>query len=387
MRHKSSKKSNRGFTLVEVLVAMGVGLVILAAAMELFTNAVDASFMASQRAEMQLDVRAAQNMIIKDISQAGVGLDPGGVALVTGAPKNPTYGCDQTKCYLPVVATPGGLTYPVNAGSNYIYWLLPGNGKGGVTSVARGATDAITVIYGDTGFPFDDYTITFNNTNGTSIKFTEIPDSPAPGKPTLPFVKISDPVRGLKTGDLLLFTNKDSLGNTQKAVGEVTADATGLTGPWDVAFATPDALNLNQSTGTSNGMKQASDGLVGTTTAIRLFEITYYIDQITNPVTGQKTPVLMRQLNGQTPVPVAENVVDLKVLYEVYDDAGNLTKDVASPTSPNMIHRVVVDMTARSAVRGIVARTAKNPMGYQGINLRSSISTRNMSFKDRYPQN
>lgn len=386
MRRRSSRKSIRGFTLIEILVAMGVGLVILAAALELYTRALDISFMTQQRAEMQLDVRAAQNMMVKDIGNAGVGLDPGGVALVTGATKLPVYGCDQTKCYLPVVSAPSGLTYPVSTGSNYLYWIIPGNAQGATISALRGPTDAITVVYSDTVFPYDDYTISFNNTSGTSIRFTEIPDTPAPGKPTLPFVKISDPVQGLKKGDLVLFTNKDASGNTQNAVGEVTADATGVSGPWDVSFSTPDVLNLNQSDGTSNGMKQLAAGQAATTTAVRLYQISYYLDQFTNPVTLKKTPVLMRQVNGQTPVPVTENIIDLKILYEVYDDAGNLTKDVASPTSPNMIHRVVVDMTARSALRGIIARTASNPMGYQSINVRNSISTRNMSFKDRYPQ-
>lgn len=395
MQRRAQKKSDRGFTLLEMMVALAIGMIILAAALELYTRALDMSYITQQRAEMQLDVRAAQNMLVKDVSLAGAGLNPGGVALVSGTgvtkPIYPYPGLNSGNCSLPL-PTRSCLLYPVNAGSNYLYWLIPGNANGVTISAARGATDTITVVYADPIFPFNDYTISFNNPQGTSIRFTELPDPPTPPvppyKPNVPgFIKISDPAQGLQAGDVILFTNKDSSGNTQQAIGEVTTTPTGVTGPWDVAFAANDPLKFNQNiTGQTGGLPQAADGAAGTTSAQRLYIITYFIDNRTNPVTNVNTPTLYRQVNGKTAVPVAENIVDLKILYEVYDDSGNLTKDVANPTSPNSIHRVVVDMTARSPLRGVLARNAKGQLGYTSINLHNSISTRNMSFKDRYPQ-
>jgi len=90
MKSESRKKLARGFTLLEMLVSMGVGLILLAGAAELYRRGLDATFLVQQRAEMQLDMRATQNLLVRDISLAGAGLDPGGVALAArGASLNP----------------------------------------------------------------------------------------------------------------------------------------------------------------------------------------------------------------------------------------------------------------------------------------------------------
>jgi len=288
--------------------------------------------------------------------------------LATGASKDPIYGCDQTQCYLPVSTNPSGIAFP----DNYLYWILPGHNWGATVNAASGPTDAITVVYGDTVFPWDDYTISFNNTKGTSVKFTV---SSAPPRPV---VQISDPANGLRTGDLVLFTNTNG-GNSQAAVGEVTANATGTSSPYNVSFSDPDALGLNQGTATSSGLPQITTGTG--TTAIRIYVITYYIYIRPNPSgSGAGTPVLMRQVNGQTPVPVSENVVDMHIWYDLYDANGVLTANQsdASASSPNMIQKVRISITGRSAVRGTSA--------YQSLTLDRIVSVRNMSFKDRYPQ-
>jgi Tfp pilus assembly protein PilW len=52
---------------------MGIGLVLLAAALSMFKQAVHATWVTSQKAEMQQDFRAAGNLMIRDISMAGSG--------------------------------------------------------------------------------------------------------------------------------------------------------------------------------------------------------------------------------------------------------------------------------------------------------------------------
>jgi hypothetical protein len=97
---------------------------------------------------------------------------------------------------------------------------------------------------------------------------------------------------------------------------------------------------------------------------------------------GPGTPRLMRQVNGQSPVPVADNVSDLRITYDTYDNNGNLLVDqadagVSAGVSLNMIRKVnVKHLTFRSAQRGI--------RGYQAMDISTSVSARNMSFKDRY---
>src|SRR5262249_26396205 len=121
-------------------------------------------------------------------------------------------------------------------------------------------------------------------------------------------------------------------------------------------------------------------------TATRIWIITYYIDLLPDPsgAGGPGTPRLMRQVNGQTPVPLAENIADLRITYDTYDNNNVLQVNLADagaslvpPVSPNMIRKVnIARMIARSPMRG-----AK---GYQSIDLSTEVSVRNMSFKDRY---
>jgi hypothetical protein len=83
-------------------------------------------------------------------------------------------------------------------------------------------------------------------------------------------------------------------------------------------------------------------------------------------------------------VPLADNVVNLKFTYDAYDQNGVLQAELpdagegnAPPITPNMIQKVNIRaLSARSPVRGV--------QGYQGLNLQTQVSVRNMSFKDRY---
>ena len=92
----------------------------------LFKIGMDATFTVTQRAETQQNMRAAIELMTKDISLAGAGLPSGGLQLVTGG-ANSKFGCNQTgTCYVP------GGTYP-NSGAgvhNYMYGLIPGFSNG-----------------------------------------------------------------------------------------------------------------------------------------------------------------------------------------------------------------------------------------------------------------
>ena len=357
MKTKFSR-SQKGFTLMEALLAMGLGLAMIGAAVQLFSKSLDATYLVSQRAEMQQDVRAAENILVKDIGLAGTGLPPGGVALAKGGAKNPIYGCDQAKCYLG--GSPAtGVAFP-GTSTPYMYWLIPGAGLGPVVNPGQGATDTITVVQGDTAFPWADYVMTVNSA-GTQGTVTLVASPPSPVQ------LLSDPAYGLKTGDLVLATGKSG-GNTISAVGEITADVTGTGAPYTVKFASPDALGFNQSAATASSFQQMKS-LTGVTLT-RIWLITYYLSTATG------TPTLMRQVNGQTPAPVAENVVYLQFDYDTYDDNGVLYH-TTNPPSLNQIRKVnLLHMTARSALNGT--------KGYQTMDVQTSVSARNMSFKNRY---
>lgn len=386
----------QGYTLVELLTAMGLGLLVLGAAARLYTSALNATWLVSQKTVMQQDGRAALDLIVKDIRMAGTGvgsqeqLFP---ALASGGTFTPRYGCDTSQCY---VNSGNGLTYPViGGGSPTLYPVIPGYQKGKVINAGNGATDVITIFYADTTFHLSCYTATV--TNGTTLTFNypAVPPDPPNADAScytdsnnvshpVKDVKVSDIGIGLKAGDIVYFSGKRTDANSTLIVGEVTS-VTGANAPYTVKFNDPDALHLNQATATLNSFAATSGGVqlnVGAVgTVYRLWVITYYLDVPTS--TG--LPTLMRQVNGQTPTPVAENISDLRFSYQIYDsnmaptpyatydDAG-----LSSNKSPSLIKKVnIKHLTMRSPLAGT--------RGFQGTDMQTSITVRTLGFTDQFP--
>src|ERR1700723_3311418 len=77
-----------GFSLMELMIAMSIGLIVLGAATSLFKTGMSATFVVSQRAETQQNMRAAIDMMNKDISLAGAGIT-GGIPLPIGGGARP----------------------------------------------------------------------------------------------------------------------------------------------------------------------------------------------------------------------------------------------------------------------------------------------------------
>jgi prepilin-type N-terminal cleavage/methylation domain-containing protein len=387
MEHMSTK-SSRGFTLMELLVSLALGVLVLGAAVNVFSRGLNATFVVSQRAEMQQDLRAASNMLLKDISLAGAGMPPGqGVALPATAAK-PIYGCDQVGNCIPG----GGIAYPcsTNVGPCLptLYGIIPGWQLGITPPGSVTPTDVITVVYSDSVFALNCYIVTFPAGGGVNpVTFT----APVPTPPTCSLPPglvnpqaVDDPVVGLTAGDLVLFQNTLAVG-TGQAIAEVSNAAGG--GPYTVNFLNGDPLNINQSGAPSGDLVQIVAG--ANTTATRIFVISYYLRLQPDPTgVGPGTPVLMRQVNGHTAVPVAENVVNLGFTYDTYDAFGNLLNAQGNAgypgTSLNLIRKINLShLTIRGQQSG--ARSAlMTTNGYQSFDFQTSISARNLSYQNRY---
>jgi type II secretory pathway pseudopilin PulG len=355
------RKTKTGFTLVELLVSMSLGLTVVFAMATLFKSGMASTFIVAQRVETQQNLRAAMEIMVKDINMAGAGLPTGGLQLPTGAgSSNERYGCDQGgTCYVPV------FTYP----AKYMNGINPGfsNGVQGnaVVPAAPGLiNDSITVVYCDYNFPLFNYNATFPlggtaAATGTSIGVVPNPlIVPAPPAITSP--------GGIGVGDLILLSN--TAGN---AVGEVTSVT-----PTVISFADLDPLNMNQSGAATNNIKALA--VASPTAAIyRLFVVTYYL---TVPVNGQ-LPRLMRQVNGLTPVPVADNIINLQFSYDDYNtntsvlDA-NQTNPIGAGDALNMIQKTNVVIYGESLTL--------NGNKSQSMYLATSVSARNMAFRNRY---
>jgi prepilin-type N-terminal cleavage/methylation domain-containing protein len=362
-----------GFTLLELMVSMAVGLIVMAAMASLFKTGLNSTVLVTQRAETQQNMRAAIDLMVKDISMAGAGLPSGGIQLPTGGGATVAkFGCDQAgTCYVPAY------TYPA---PNYMYGIIPGflNGVQGNAVIPAASTipnDSITVIYADYAFPLFEYNVTFPTApNGTSICLTANNTyAPAPPAPNAS--------GGIQVGDLILINGTNGI----TAVGE----ATGVTAN-TIAFANADPLNFNYSGAThTNNVYSASGGagyscpppvtVPQTTqgTAYRLYAVTYYL---TVPGAGQ-TPRLMRQVNGQTPVPVADDIINLQFAYDVYNSNNNsLDANQVNPIgvgeSPNLVQKINISVMGQSITN--------NGNKSQNMNLATSVSARNMAFKNRY---
>lgn len=367
MRRIANTKT-RGFTLVELLISMAVGLVVLGSAVSLFSRALNASFIVTQRAEMQQNGRSALGMMAKDISLAGAGIPTGGVQLPSGnGSTGSLFGCDQVLCYV------ANNVYPSN---NHLYGAIPNPAVGLPLTAGGQPTDVITIAYTDVTYPLNQYAVTLVPPNVNSVIFTPLNPAPVPLPVPWPPTPINDPATGLKAGDLVLFTN-----NIGSAVGEVTLVNAGGA----VTFANADPLNFNQSGAAGGNLKAIIGG--AQTVAYRLLVISYYIDippglDNVRYTADDGPPRLMRQISGQTPTPVAENVAGLQVSYDIFDDVTGVAtsnlKDAGMSVgkSANQIRKVNLSVMTRSPLRG--------GTGFQSLDLATSISARDMSFKDRY---
>jgi prepilin-type N-terminal cleavage/methylation domain-containing protein len=353
------QNSELGFTLVELMVAMAVGLIVMAALASLFKTGVNSTMLVTQRAETQQNMRAAVDLMVKDISMAGAGLPSGGIQLPNGAGATvSSFGCDQSgTCHVPA------FNYPNN---NYMYGVIPGFSNGVEANAVIPAApppiinDSITVIYADYNFPLYEYDVTFPTPgNGGLISI-------APDPAYVPAPPLITAAGGIQVGDLIMLSN--SLGT---AVGEVT----GL-GPTGIDFADLDPLNMNQNGAAFNNIKAISTG--SNTVAYRLFAVTYYLSV---PAAGQ-APRLMRQVNGLSPVPVADDIINLQFAFDVYNSV-NSALDANQPNplgsaaeSPNLIQKINIVLMGQSIIN--------NGNKSQNMYLATSVSARNMAFRNRY---
>jgi hypothetical protein len=128
------------------------------------------------------------------------------------------------------------------------------------------------------------------------------------------------------------------------------------------------------------------------TSPTRILVNTYYLDNTVTPTR------LMEQVSGHTPMPIAENVVYLKFSYNLYNDstsspAVNCTNPGATADGcggastgllPSQITKInILNMAMDSTVKSAQFGLAK---GYQTMNLQTSVSARNLTYSNNYPQ-
>ncbi|HZQ19424.1 MAG TPA: prepilin-type N-terminal cleavage/methylation domain-containing protein [Terriglobales bacterium] len=389
----SLKSSNRGFSLIELLISMIVGLIVIGAAVQLYSSAMDASWVIQQRTEMQQDLRAAENLLLKDISLAGqgfYGVNAESIPLPTSN-GNPLYGCTTASPCAPPY------TYPcVGVGCvPTLYPIMPGYQKGITPPGGAVKSDVITIVYSDTNLALWCYKFTYAN-GGNTITLNAPANPPAcslPAGQTYPLAP-NNPYTGLVPGDIVMVSNASG----GAGIGEVTgvspanpantAPTPCTDAPCDngssytITLQNGDPLNLNQS-GAANDLTS----LTSPTSIQRIFVITYYLGNWKD-AGGNTTTILYRQVNGLTAVPMVDNIANMQFTYDTYDTNGNLLNATgdggeAGGTSPNLIRKVnIAHLTMHSQLYG--AKGGYMNKGYQSFDVQTSISARNLSYTNRY---
>jgi hypothetical protein len=275
-----------------------------------------------------------------------------------------------------------------------LYGLIPGYILGPTLSSNPNATDAVTVVYSDTTFYLNCYQATVSAlghvtfgpatapVNGVIPTFP--PTNCLPSSVATPQA-VNDSLLGLTPGDLVLMT----LNGTQ-VVGEVTAgtittgtNAVGTT--YIVPFANSDALNMNQTAaGATAGLNGAALNATGAN-PVRLLVITYYIDKTVTPAR------LMRQISGHTPVPVADGIAYMKFSYDLYNDTTNAPAvNQPNPGSGDANDQASnglnpTDITKINILHMAMSSTLRGTSGYQGLDLETSVSARDLTYSNKYP--
>ena len=329
-----------GFTLSELLVSTVVTLMVLAAALGAFSDAMRVTDLAREMTDTNQSLEVSTGLMVRDFIQAGQGIPLGGIPLPSGAGATPV-----------MRPSPAGsaMTFPI--GTEALPSVTPGGSLGPVVLGVQ--TDMAHVMYADPALALNSLPLAAIAGDGSSMT-----------------VDASIDIGGqdaIQAGDLILFSN--AFGN---AMQMVTA-RTGQT----VTFDAGDPMNLNQR-GAAQGtiLNLRSGGVFPPTTATRVNLISYYIDVVTDP----GLPRLVRQVNMGGRLAIALGTENYQVTYDLVDGGANPTnvETPIAPSSPNHIRKANLFLAARSLAVNLRTRQFfRNTVATQ-------VSLRSLAFVDRY---
>ena len=387
---RRTSRPDAGFSLIEVLISMGIMLVVLAGTFAAMSNALRAEQAVSSITTLNNNLRTSMDLFVRDTLQVGQGLP---VGRVIGIPNGP----GALQIIRPGPAASGGCAgvTPFAAGPT-LSAVTVGPNLG--PPINGQCTDVITTFAHDGAF--DNVYVTSIAANGRSLTVYPYGPDRANGTPDdLVLNDVPDAnADNIRVGDLLEITK----GNASVIVA-VTAVA-GRT----ITFNPGDPLRFNQfdtglaMLGTTNQLKaqapvdptvEAVNGAgviqvpVAQSRVSRLRMITYFVNTTADP----NSPRLMRQIGAGAPVAVSFELEAFRITYDLADGVTNpanvrmVAADLAaggacgaSACSPNQIRKANVVLAIRSA-----RRSREN--GFYHNTPFTQVAMRNLAFVDRYP--
>jgi type II secretory pathway pseudopilin PulG len=355
--------STAGYSLIELLISMGLLTVIMGATLGGLANVMSGNETVMMLSGMNNSLRTGLDLMVRDLLQTGSGLPAShAVSIPSGA--------GSVGVRLP---GPPGTAFVTPAGDLTLPAVLPRANQG--PAVNGVLTDVLSILMADNAF----LDVALTSVAGTNVVIAAGPD-------------LANGPDRVVAGQLMLIS-KGSF-NTLVQVTTVDLAARRLN------FADGDSLRLNQplaATGTLPALNaQAPVNSAAATRISRLRLITYYLDTSVDA----RHPRLMRRVNNGDPMTfnnglgtsVASDLVSLQFTFDISNGAGNpggvemTANDLAgtgacSPLacSRTQIRKVNVQLKGQTENRGLTSQTK-----FLQNTLASQVSLRSMAFVDRY---
>jgi prepilin-type N-terminal cleavage/methylation domain-containing protein len=329
-----------GFTLIELMVAMALSLLLLGMAFTVVQQLNTTADFVGSMSDVNENLRAALNMVSRDLQQSGQNIPVGGIPIPSGGSATPINR-----------PGPGGLTFPATGS---IPVLTPGYALGPTQGSGTNAinTDIVTIITVNQTSPFNQTAVTANPTVSSS-QATITVSSAAAGN--------------VAPGQLIMLINANA--SCLLAVSSVNA-ATGV-----ITFTngdkTNDLLGLNQFSGPTSGtINQLQTSGSGTWPKILAYPVTmttYYLDT--------STPRrLMKQVTMAPAQPVALGINVMTISY--YCSSG--TSPTRNPGSPSSIQKVALTMI------GEADHLNQGNGQWYSKSITNAVAIQNLDFHNKY---
>ena len=363
-------RSDAGFSLPEVMVAMGIMLVVLAGTFTAMTNAMRAEQTARSITTLNGNLRSSMDLMVRDLLQVGQGLQ---IGRTVGVPNGPGSAAINRPGPAASGACAGVTTFPVGPTLSAVT-VGPDLGP----PINGQCTDVITLLAVDGAL--DDIEVTAIAANGQSITLqiagpngadiSDVPDAAG---------------NNVRPGDLI---------EVRQGTASVLVAVTAVAGQ-TITFAPGDPMGINQydpargMLGTMNWLlppPPPEPQVLPATSAFKVRMITYFVDTATNPA----SPRLVRQIGANPANAVAFELEAFRLTYDLADgtvnpasvrmDANDFTNggDCAPfSCSTNQIRKANVALAIRSAQRN-------QQSGFYHNTLYTQVALRSLSFVDRY---
>jgi|SRR5580704_3950195 prepilin-type N-terminal cleavage/methylation domain-containing protein len=383
-------KLQKGFSLIELMVSMGIVVTVVAIATGTLMQAEHATTAVAYEANTQENLRAGMHFMVRDLMQAGEGIPQGGVSLpYTGATS--AINRPGTATTFPVAYTTLPAITPGWKAGQFATSLNPVSGA----TLTGIQTDIINIIYADNVLKdtAGNYLYSYPVVQAApstpvcagAISATGASVTLAPACFIMPGA--TNPIT---TGNLIMFHNQN---------GTALEYVTSVAGP-TINFAAGDPAGLNQTGKTFGTVANlaTAPGVFPPTIITRVWMVTYYIDA-TNP----QDPQLIRQVNYPNypagapvnpPTAIADDIENLAFSYAITSSTdpagtygvtpftngpGNAPQPIL-PDTPAQIRAVNVFMAGRSEQ---TYRALSSP-DYLRSNLSTQVSIRSLSFTNQF---